>query len=120
MFFWVNRFYLGECMEWSTPFVVYRLENGVPKEVFHPLDLKKANYWMRYIAHPWDMLCRTPIHPKHTTHHGSPEYMNHKGKNGHAISGHKEWLDYARQQKFEGELPTEQQGMPGEEPGAHI
>lgn len=102
-------------MEWSTPFVVYRLISGTLQEVFHPQELKKANYWMKYIALPWDVLCRTPIHPKHSTHQGSPEYVSHKSNNSQVTSVEKEWRGYLTSNNCNGALPQEQLTVPAGE-----
>jgi hypothetical protein len=69
-------------MDWQTPFVVYRFkqEEGATEvfEVYHASDFKDAKRWVSYIGLPWDVLCKTPLHPKHSKASPAPEYFAHK------------------------------------------
>ncbi len=70
-------------MDWKTPYVIYRLNTeGHTQIVFTPEDITKAKYWLQYIAEPLDVLCKTPLHPKHSKKSETPEYWAHKEKTG--------------------------------------
>lgn len=74
-------------MEWKSPFVIYRVSgDGKIEEVYHAADIKKAKYWLTYIAKPGDVLCKTPIHPKHTKASAKPEYWSHKEASGKILA----------------------------------
>lgn len=79
-------------MEWKTPFIVYRINaSGKLEEVFHCHDLKKAKYWLSYIAQVGDVLCRTPMHPKHSKQTKTAEYFQHKEESGKALAAKDLW-----------------------------
>ena len=100
-------------MDWSTPFIVYRLTADARlEEVFHAADLKKAKYWLTYIAEPGDVLCKTPLHPKHSHTTRSPEYWGHKEMSGTPSSKEEEWRSYARSRNFTLVFPEEQSTNP--------
>ncbi len=84
-------------MEWTGPFVVYRIvENGKIEAVFVAEDLKKAKYWLSYIAQPGDALYQTPAHPRNET--GSPKYWSHKESSGKSVRDEDVWKDIAEGQ----------------------
>lgn len=64
-------------MDWDKTFCVYRIvEDKTLEPVFVTNDMKKAKYWLTYIAEYGDALCRTPSHPKNDTE--EPVYWQHK------------------------------------------
>ena len=80
-------------MSWTSFFVVYRVTNDKSvTEVFESSDLQKAKYWIKYIAQPGDVLCRTPLSPKHSKASGQPEYWCHKEASGQPETNHEAWL----------------------------
>ena len=94
-------------MNWKSPFIVYRVsENGKLEEVFHAEDLKKAKYWLTYIAQPGDVLCQTPAHPRNEG--DKPRYWSHKQKSGTPSSDQKGWEAFARESSWQEEWPGEQ------------
>ena len=96
-------------MSWKTPFAVYRLSpDGKLTEVFQAEDLKKAKYWLTYIAQPGDVLCKTPLHPKHSKASGFPEYWSHKAHSGTPSSAEGEWKKWAQQRTTELIFPDNQ------------
>ncbi len=96
-------------MGWVNTYIVYRLNpEGKLEEVFNTSDLKKANYWLSYIAQPGDFLCRTPIHPKHTQKTKFAEYMRHKESSGTAVSAEEKWKTMATDKKFNFVFPESQ------------
>ncbi len=102
-------------MSWTTPFIVYRIDEGGDLiEVAYPADLTKAKYWIKYIAHPGDVCCRTPAHPKHSAKEPRPEYFTHKAASGTAVTNESEWRDYALSRNFESPFPDAQLGVPRE------
>lgn len=84
-------------MSWRSQFVVFRVspEQKIT-QVFESSDLQKAKYWIKYIAEVSDVLCRTPLSPKHTKVSTAPEYWCHKESSGQPVTDHKAWLDKAR------------------------
>jgi len=79
-------------MSWTSPFIIYRITvDAKVEEVFRCEDLKKAKYWLAYIAEPGDVLCKTPAHPKHSKTSNAPEYWSHKEKSGSSVSNEREW-----------------------------
>jgi hypothetical protein len=97
-------------MEWKACYIVYRItQNADLLEVFHCDDIKKAKYWLQYIAQPGDVLTKTPIHPKHSKSSKCPEYWSHKEKNGLPISQEAKWQAYIKKINFNGNFPEEQQ-----------
>lgn len=100
-------------MDWKSPFIVYRITaEGKLEEVFHANDLKKAKYWLTYIAQPGDVCCRTPVHPKHSQASKTPEYWSHKESSGSPSSNPESWTQYAKDKKFDLNFPTEQLAPP--------
>ena len=96
-------------MEWTAPFIVYRITDDAKfEEVFHCNDIKKAKYWLHYIAKPGDVLCRTPIHPKHSKSKNRPEYCSHKETKGGPCSEESKWRQFAEKMKCSAEFPEEQ------------
>lgn len=96
-------------MDWKSPFIVYRLsEEGKLTEVFHAEDLKKAKYWLTYIAKNGDILCKTPAHPKHSQATKAPEYWSHKEKSGHPATSLEKWTQFATSKNFDFKFPEEQ------------
>lgn len=94
-------------MSWDSPFIVYRLSaDGKLEEVFHAKDLKKAKYWLTYIAEPGDVLCRTPAHARHSEK--EPTYWSHKIKSGSAITNKAEWEELANEKNSNWTFPSEQ------------
>ena len=100
-------------MEWTVPFIIYRVNNeGQLVEVFHAPDIKAAKYWLSYIAEPWDVLCRTPLHPKHSKHSNAPEYWSHKELSREACTEELVWRKFADKRNFTGRFPEEQSHVP--------
>lgn len=96
-------------MDWKVPFVVYRINNeGKLEEVFHAQDFKAASYWLSYIAQPGDVLCKTPLHKKHSHKNQSAEYWSHKGDGRDLITDEGSWKQIASQSKCTEEFPSEQ------------
>jgi hypothetical protein len=96
-------------MDWNVPFVIYRINaNGQVEEVFQARDLKSAKYWLTYIAAPGDVLCKTPLHPKHSGAKNSPEYWSHKDTGREPITNEEEWLQLAHKLQFVGQFPEQQ------------
>jgi hypothetical protein len=97
-------------MEWNVPFVIYRISaDGKLEEVFHAADLKMAKYWLTYIAQPGDVLCKTPLHPKHSKSSKSPEYWSHKEVSGVPAQNEPGWKEQAEKRNFKGAFPDEQE-----------
>jgi hypothetical protein len=95
-------------MDWGSPFVVYRITaEGKLEQVFQAEDLKKAKYWLTYIAKPGDVLCKTPAHPKHTGKTPAPEYWSHKAQSGTPCSKEDEWWQFAKSKSTELSFPTD-------------
>lgn len=79
-------------MEWNKPFCVYRIvENGKLEAVFITDDMKKAKYWLTYIAETGDALCRTPLHPKNDSE--LPAYWMHKEEAGTPRADETKWKE---------------------------
>lgn len=96
-------------MEWKSHFVIYRIDvNSRLDEVYHTDDMKKAKYWLTYIAQPGDILCRTPAHAKHSQKNKSPEYWQHKDRSGKCSVEAEKWNEYARSKGFDFKYPEEQ------------
>ncbi|WKZ56146.1 MAG: hypothetical protein QY326_05245 [Bdellovibrionota bacterium] len=78
-------------MSWTTQYVIFRLaEDKTFTQVHSEDDLKKAKYWLGYIGKPGDVLCRTPLHPKHSRQSDQPEYWSHKTSKG-VVSDERLW-----------------------------
>lgn len=98
-------------MTWTAPFIVYRIDQDLTlMEVYYPRDFKAANYWLKFIAQPGDVCCRTPAHPKHSTKAGKPEYFSHKESSGTTLQNAEDWWKIAKERGFDGEFPEEQYG----------
>jgi hypothetical protein len=96
-------------MDWKSPFIVYRIiGDGKLEEVFHAEDIKKAKYWLTYIAQPGDVLCKTPVHPKHSKQSKGPEYWSHKEQSGKPSSTEDDWKNFAKNKNFTFVFPEEQ------------
>jgi hypothetical protein len=96
-------------MDWKAPFVIYRIApDGRIEEVFQAQDLKSAKYWLTYIALPGDVLCKTPLHPKHSHAKNAAEYWSHKESNREPIINEQDWRKFAEEHKFQGEFPEPQ------------
>lgn len=79
-------------MSWTSPYIIYRITtDSKAEEVFRCEDIKKAKYWLAYIAEIGDVLCKTPAHPKHSKTTNLPEYWSHKVQSGSAVSNEREW-----------------------------
>ncbi len=97
-------------MDWKVPFVVYRITaEGKLEEVFFAEDFKSASYWLSYIAQPGDVLCKTPLHKKHSHNSSKAEYWSHKGEGRELVTNEQNWKQYAAPKQFAGEFPAEQQ-----------
>lgn len=96
-------------MSWSNPFIIYRIDaDGKLSPVFAAEDMKKAKYWLNYIAQPGDVLCRTPAHPKHSKASNRPEYWCHKENGGVSATEEARWREFAAQKGVEVVFPEEQ------------
>jgi hypothetical protein len=103
-------------MDWTSPFIVYRLTaEGRLEEVFHAEDLKKAKYWLTYIARPGDVLCKTPVHPKHTKSSKKAEYWSHKEASGQPSANEAAWKKMITTDVTELVFPDEQLAAPSTE-----
>ena len=99
----------GQLMDWVSPFIVYRITPEAKlEEVFHAADMKKAKYWLTYIAQPGDVLCRTPIHPKHSGQSKTAEYWCHKAQSGTSSSKEQDWKEFAVSRNYTASFPEEQ------------
>jgi hypothetical protein len=79
-------------MAWTKPFAIYRVnEHGTLEPVYLCEDVKKAKYWLSYIAQPGDVLCRTPAHPKHSKTTNIPEYWCHREQERSSLSEESRW-----------------------------
>ena len=95
-------------MDWTTPFVVYRISPDLKLQpVYYAKDLNAARYWLKYIAQPGDVCCRTPKHPKHSKQTGRPEYFSHKDASGSTSDAEQAWRQLAASKSYAGEFPEE-------------
>jgi hypothetical protein len=79
-------------MSWTTHFIICRPgDDGVLREVFSASEIKRVKYWLQYIAQPLDIMCRTPLHPKHSQSVQIPEYCQHKDQAGKLSSHYSLW-----------------------------
>jgi hypothetical protein len=100
-------------MSWNTPYIIYRITaDGKLEEVFRCEDIKKAKYWLTYIAEPGDVLCKTPAHPKHSKVTMCPEYWSHKVKNVGPVSNERDWKNRLAEQGTIVTFPEDDQGQP--------
>ena len=95
-------------MSWITTFVIYRVEVSGTTEVFQSSDLKKAKYWLTYIAQVGDVMCKTPIHPKHTAQSKFPEYWSHKEQSGKAVTSEATWKNWLSEKALSPDFPESQ------------
>ena len=100
-------------MSWKTPFVVYRFtpENKIT-EIFQCADLQKAKYWIKYIAQAGDVLCRTPLSPKHTKASERAEYWCHKESSGQSATSEESWRAEVKKNWPDFEFPDSHQEPP--------
>jgi len=99
-------------MPWTSPFIIYRItSDGKLEEVFHAAEMKKAKYWLTYIAQPGDLLCRTPAHPKSQCGK-TATYWQHKEVTGQPSSEEAKWKELAKTKNFNFCFPEEQQSAP--------
>jgi hypothetical protein len=96
-------------MEWKTPFVVYRITTeGKLEQVFVAEDFQAASYWLTYIAQPGDVLCKTPLHKRHSQKTPCAEYWSHKGPDRSPVTDEERWKKLAAKRNFAGVFPEEQ------------
>lgn len=96
-------------MEWKVPFVVYRINDaGKLEEVFFAEDFKAASYWLTYIAQPGDVLCKTPLHRKHSHTSNRAEYWSHKSEARDPVTSEDGWKRLSSEKRFSGDFPEEQ------------
>ena len=96
-------------MDWKSPFIVYRINaEGKLEQVFVADDFQAASYWLTYIAEPGDVLCKTPVHKKHS--HSSPraEYWSHKSSERVPVSNEERWRKLMQKRNFQGDFPEQQ------------
>ena len=94
-------------MEWKQPFVIYRITPDAKLfQVYEASNIKEARYWLTYIAQPGDVLCRTPIHPKHSQQGTTAEYWSHKESSGKSSSREANWKKIASTKNFTLSLPS--------------
>lgn len=100
-------------MSWKTPYIIYRITaESKLEEVFRCDDIKKAKYWLTYIAEPGDVLCKTPAHPKHSKATNCPEYWSHKVKNVGPVSNEGDWKNTLAKQGTTLQFPEDEQNQP--------
>jgi hypothetical protein len=96
-------------MEWNAPFVVYRVtEEGKIEQVFVAEDFQAAQYWLTYIAQAGDVLCKTPVHKRHSHRSCRAEYWSHKGTDRSPVTDEARWRKLMTKRNFNGEFPEEQ------------
>lgn len=96
-------------MEWKAPFVVYRvIEGGKLEQVFVAEDFQAASYWLTYIAQAGDVLCKTPLHKRHSHQSPRAEYWSHKGPDRGPVTDEERWRKLMAKKNFTGEFPEEQ------------
>jgi hypothetical protein len=98
-------------MDWKVPFVIYRITpEGKLEEVFFAEDFKAASYWLSYIAQPGDVLCKTPLHKKHSHNTANAEYWSHKGQARDTVADEENWRKaVAAKRAFSGQFPDHQE-----------
>lgn len=98
-------------MDWKVPFVIYRItSDGKLEEVFFAEDFKAATYWLSYIAQPGDVLCKTPLHRKHSHNSQKAEYWSHKGPGRDILSDEDDWRqESSAKNSFSGDFPDHQE-----------
>lgn len=96
-------------MNWQSQFVVLRVTTDKKvTQVFETSDLQKAKYWIKYIAQTADVLCRTPLSPKHSQVNTKPEYWSHKEASGQPVTDQQAWLNAVKAAWPEFEFPDQQ------------
>jgi len=96
-------------MDWKVPFVIYRITpDGKLEEVFLAEDFKSATYWLTYIAQPGDVLCKTPLHRKHSHASQHAEYWSHKDSARDPVTSEETWKKLVEERHFNGEFPDQQ------------
>jgi hypothetical protein len=96
-------------MDWKSPFVVYRItSDGKLRQVYVAEDFKAASYWLTYIAEAGDVLCKTPLHKKHSRSTRKAEYWSHKGADRVPVTDQELWKEIVSQRKFDGDFPDHQ------------
>ena len=96
-------------MDWKVPFVVYRItHDGKLEEVFLAEDFKAATYWLTYIGQKGDVLCKTPLHRKHSHATQHAEYWSHKDAGRDPITSEDAWKKLVADKHFSGEFPDQQ------------
>lgn len=96
-------------MDWNSPFVVYRVsDEGKLEQVFAAQDFQEAIYWLSYIAQTGDVLCKTPVHRKHSHSSQRAEYWSHKGTHRSTITDEQLWRKLMSKRNFNGEFPDHQ------------
>ena len=94
-------------MSWNFPFVVFRFKDNKVTQVFECADLQKAKYWIKYIAVPGDVMCRTTASPKHSKKDDKPEYFCHKESSGQPVTNEKAWEEYTKKNALTFEYPSQ-------------
>lgn len=96
-------------MDWKAPFVVYRItDDGKLQQVYVAEDFKAASYWLTYIAEAGDVLCKTPLHKKHSHSTQKAEYWSHKGSDRTPVTDEERWKKIVSQRNFDGDFPDHQ------------
>jgi hypothetical protein len=96
-------------MDWKAPFVVYRItSDGKLQQVYVASDFKAASYWLTYIAEAGDVLCKTPLHKKHSHSSERAEYWSHKGAERIPVTDESRWKSIVSQRNFDGNFPDHQ------------
>lgn len=78
------------------------------EEVYRSDDMKKAKYWLTYVAEPLDVMCRTPQHPKHSKKSTSPEYHLHKVQSGTTAANESDWSKILVEKGWNNKFPLEE------------
>jgi len=96
-------------MDWKVPFIVYRITlEGKLEEVFFAEDFKSATYWLTYIAQPGDVLCKTPLHKKHSHTSQKAEYWSHKEAARDPVSNEDNWKKLREERHCSVDFPDQQ------------
>ena len=94
-------------MDWNSPFVIYRISpEGKLTQVHVAPDIQKAKYWLTYIAQPGDVLCKTPLHPKHSKKNSQPEYYSHRAESKTVVTDENGWKAIAGEKKCDLQFPN--------------
>ena len=93
-------------MDWNSSYVIFRIKDGKAEVIFTPDDLTKAKYWLQYIAEPFDVLCKTPAHPKHSKKNELPEYWSHKEESGKPAYSEDQWKNWAKRHGWDESFPN--------------